>query len=169
MGGGCGLGVVWVGPVATSKILDSPHSHIKDLYWRLVGPICLMYAGENTLCGAHVSVNLCKCVCACAYLSKQEAIYGKFRIGEAKCVLLPPVSLFYSSTFYFWSVHVTIEWLMTCKESELVSNEALRQNKHQAACREEEGTKLSLRLSDDWLILFDVRNYRRLGGYSLVG
>ena len=57
---------------------------------------------------------------------------------------------------------------MTCKESELVPNEALLQNKHQAARCEEEGTKLSLRLSDDRLIFFDVRNYRRLGGYSSV-
>ena len=131
-----------------------PHSNIK-VYWRLVGRHALCMLGK-TLCGALVSINLCKCVCvcvcACARLSKQEAIYGKFRIGEAKCVSLPPVSLFYSSSFYFWSGRVTIEWLVTCKESELVPNEPLRQNKQQAACREEEGTKSSLRLSDDRLI-----------------
>ena len=41
--------MVWARPVTTSKLLDSPvPTPKKILYWRLVGPTCLIYAGENT-------------------------------------------------------------------------------------------------------------------------
>ena len=34
--------------MATLRLLESPYSHIKKIpYWRLIGPTCLMYAGEN--------------------------------------------------------------------------------------------------------------------------
>ena len=65
---GTGKGMVWVGPMATSQFLDTPHFHIKE--WSVV-KVCRadVYGGENIVLVLCTCIYSYMCACACYALT----------------------------------------------------------------------------------------------------